>query len=130
MKTTRNQGKHLPQVHIGLNDARALLTMVTAYLLYLRKAVPPSPKQETRVRVLRSVQQRLAALLASPQQAEETPIWLTYQEWHLLDEAMSGYMQLVRALVPASRQRDETLLEIERFRDTLSGFQATPVMLK
>ena len=130
MKTTRNQGKHLPQVHISLNDARVLLTMVTAYLLYLRKAVPPSPKQETRVRVLRGVQQRLAALLASPQQAEETPIWLTHQKWHLLDEAMSGYVQLVRALVPASRQRDETLREIERFRDTLSGFQATPVILK
>ncbi len=43
---------------------------------------------------------------------------------------MSGYVQLVRALVPASRQRDETLREIEGFRDTLSGFQATPVMLK
>jgi hypothetical protein len=130
MKTTRNQGKHLPQVRIGLNDARVLLTMVTAYLLYLRKAVPPSPKQETRVRVLQGVQQRLAALLASPQQAEDTPIWLTHQEWHLLDEAISSYIQLVRALVPASRQRDETLQEIERFRDTLSGFQATPVILK
>jgi hypothetical protein len=130
MKTTRNQGKHLPQVHIGLNDARVLLTMVTAYLLYLRKAVPPSPKQETRVRVLRGVQQRLAALLASPRQQEDTPIWLTHQELHLLDEAISGYVQLVRTLVPASRQRDETLREIEGFRDTLSGFQATPVMLK
>lgn len=30
MKTTRNQGKHLPQVHIGLNDARALLTIINA----------------------------------------------------------------------------------------------------
>jgi len=130
VKTTRNQGKHLPQVHIGLNDARVLLTMVTAYLLYLRKAVPPSPKQETRVRVLRGVQQRLAALLASTGQQEDTPIWLTHQELHLLDEAMSGYVQLVRALVPASGQRDETLREIEGFRDTLAGFQATPVMLK
>ena len=130
MKTTRNQGKHLPQVHIGLNDARVLLTMVTAYLLYLRKAVPSSPKQEMQLRVLRGVQQRLAALLASTRQQEVTPIWLTHQELHLLDEAMSGYVQLVRALVPASRQRDETLREIEEFRDTLSGFQATPVMLK
>ena len=69
-------------------------------------------------------------LLAGGKQAAETPIWLTHQEWHLLDEAMSGYVQLVRALVPASRQRDETLREIEGFRDTLSGFQATPVMLK
>src|SRR5260370_41672350 len=109
MKTTRNQGKHLPQVHIGLNDARVLLTMVTAYLLYLRKAVPPSPKQEMQLRVLRGVQQRLAALLASTRQQEVTPIWLTHQELHLLDEAMSGYRQLVRAWGPASRQRAGTL---------------------
>src|SRR5260221_259439 len=73
MKTTRSQVAKVPQAHIGLNDARVLLTMVTAYLLYLRKAVPPSPKQETQLRVLRSVQQRLSALLASPQKAEEKP---------------------------------------------------------
>ena len=73
MKTTRNQGKHLPQVHIGLSDARVLLTMVTAYLLYLRKAVPPSPKQETRVHVLRGVQQRLAALLLPPASKKSHP---------------------------------------------------------
>src|SRR5260370_26748237 len=104
--------------------------MVTAYLLYLRKAVPPSPKQETRVRVLRCVQQRLAALLASTGQQEDTPIWLTHQELHRLDEAISGYVQLARTLVPASRQRDETLPEIRGVRETLSGFQGTPLVLK
>ena len=119
-KIAQSQGKHLPQARIGLNDAWVLLTMVTAYLAYLRKAVPPSPKRETRVRVLRGVQQRLAALLASSRQPEDTPIWLTRQELHMLDEAMSGYVQLVRALVPASRQRDETLREIEGFRDILN----------
>ena len=119
MKTTRNQGKHLPQVHIGLNDARVLLTMVTAYLLYLRKAVPPSPKQETQLRVLRSVQQRLSALLASPQQAEETPIWLTQQEIQALYEALSGFARLIRLIIPASTLRDETIRDIEGFHETL-----------
>ena len=120
MKTTRSQIANVPQAHIGLNDARMLLTMVTAYLAYLRKAVPPSPKRETRVHVLRGVQQRLAALLASTGQPVDTLIWLTRQELHLLDEAMSGYVQLVRALVPASTLRDETLREIEGFRDILN----------
>ncbi len=119
-KIAQSQGKHLPQALIGLNDARVLLTMVTAYLAYLRKAVPPSPKRETRVRVLRGVQQRLAALLAATGQPVDTPIWLTQQELHLLDEAMSGYVQLVRALVPASTLRDETLREIGGFRDILN----------
>ncbi len=120
MKTARIQGKLLPQARIGLNDARVLLSMVTAYLVYLHKAVPLSPKRETSIRMLRGVQQRLAVMLASSHQPEDTPIWLTQQELHLLDEAMSGYVQLVRALIPASRQRDETLREIEGFRDTLN----------
>jgi hypothetical protein len=119
MKTTRSQVANVPQAHIGLNDACVLLTMVTAYLLYLRKAVPPSPKQETRLRALRSVQQRLSALLASPQQAEETPIWLTQQEIQALYEALSGFARLIRLIIPASTLRDETIRDIEGFRETL-----------
>ncbi len=119
MKTTRSQVAKVPQAHIGLNDARVLLTMVTAYLLYLRKAVPPSPKQETQLRVLRSVQQRLSALLASPQQAEETLIWLTQQEIQALYEALSGFARLMRVIIPASTLRDETIRDIEGFHETL-----------
>jgi hypothetical protein len=96
-----------------------LLTLVTAYLLYLRKAVPPSPKQETQLRALRSVQQRLSALLASPQQTEETPIWLTQQEIQALYEALSGFARLIRLIIPASTLRDETIRDIEEFRETL-----------
>src|SRR5260370_9919666 len=119
MKTTRSQVANVPQAHIGLNDACVLLTMVTAYLLYLRKAVPPSPKQETQLRVLRGVQQRLSALLASPQQAEETLIWLTQQEIQALYVALSGFALLVLVIIPASTLRDETILWIEGFRETL-----------
>ena len=119
MKTTRSQIANVPQAHIGLNDACVLLTMVTAYLLYLRKAVPPSPKQKTQLRSLRSVQQRLSALLASPQQAEETPIWLTQQEIQALYEALSGFARLIRLIIPASTLRDETIRDIEEFRETL-----------
>jgi len=37
-----------------------------------------------------------------------------------LEEAMSGFVQLARQVVPASNVRDETLLQIEGFRDILS----------
>src|SRR5260370_5031040 len=119
MKTTRSQVANVPQAHIGLNDACVLLTMVTAYLLYLRKAVPPSPKQETQLRVLRGVQQRLSALLASPQQPQQTLIWLTHQEIQAFYEARSGFALLMRVIIPASTLRDDAIRDIEGFRETL-----------
>ena len=45
-------------------------------------------------------------------EVEETPIWLTWQEIRALDEALSGFVQVVHVLVPASSERDETLREI------------------
>jgi len=47
------------------------------------------------------------------------PVWLTRQEIRALDEALSGFVQVVRVVVPASSERDETLREIEGFRDML-----------
>ena len=119
MKTTPSQGEKVPQARIGLNDVRALLGMLTAYLAYVRKAVPPSQKRETKIRVLQGIRGRLATVLAAPYQREDTPIWLTRPELEVLEEAMSSFVQLVREMIPVSNSRDETLREIEGFRDTL-----------
>lgn len=119
MKTAPGQGEKVPQARIGLNDVRALLGMLTAYLAYVRKAVPPSQKRETKIRVLQGMRGRLATVLAAPYQREDTPIWLTQPELEALEEAMSGFVQLVREMIPVSNSRDETLREIEGFRDTL-----------
>ncbi len=54
-------------------------------------------------------------------EVEKTPIWLTWQEIRALDEALSGFVQVVRVVVPASSERDETLREIEGFREMLKG---------
>jgi len=97
----------------------ALLSMLTGYLAYLRKAVLPSPRRETQLRTLEGLQRRLAALLTASRQDEDTPIWLTQQEIRALDEALSGFVQVVRMMIPASSERDETLREIEGFRDML-----------
>ena len=119
MKTAPGQGEKVPQARIGLNDVRALLGMLTAYLAYVRKAVPPSQKRETKIRVLQGMRGRLATVLAAPYQREDTPIWLTRPELEALEDAMSGFVRLVREMIPASNSRDETLREIEGFRDTL-----------
>jgi len=119
MKTAPGQGEKVPQARIGLNDVRALLGILTAYLAYVRKAVPPSQKRETKIRVLQGMRGRLAPVLAAPYQREDTPIWLTRPELEALEEAMSSFVQLVREMIPVSNSRDETLREIEGFRDTL-----------
>ncbi len=114
-----DQGNKVPQVRVGLGDIQALLSMLTGYLTYLRKAVPASPRRATQIRTLERLRRRLAALLASSRREEETPIWLTRQEIQALNEALSGFVQVVRIVIPASSMRDETLREIEGFRDML-----------
>jgi hypothetical protein len=114
-----DQGNKVPQVRVGLGDIQALLSMLTGYLTYLRKAVLPSPRRETQLRTLEGLRRRLAALLTASRQEEDTPIWLTRQEIQVLDEALSGFVQVVRTMIPASSMRDETLREIEGFRDML-----------
>ena len=114
-----DQGNKVPQVRVGLGDIQALLSMLAGYLTYLRKAVPPSPRRETQIRTLEGLRRRLAVLLTASRQDENTPIWLTQQEIRALDEALSGFVQVVRMMIPASSTRDETLREIEGFRDML-----------
>ncbi len=120
MKSTLpDQGDKVPQVRVGLGDIQALLSMLTGYLAYLRKAVSPSPRHKTQIRTLEGLRRRLVALLASPRQDEDIPIWLTQQEIRALDEALGGFVQVVHVIIPASSERDETLREIEGFRQRL-----------
>lgn len=121
-----DQGNTVPQVRVGLGDIQALLSMLTGYLTYLRKAVPPSPRREMQLRTLEGLRRRLATLLTAPRQEEDIPIWLTQQEIRALDEALSGFVQVVRVLIPASSMRDETLREIEGFRERLKGMAECP----
>ena len=126
MRPAKGESKAIPQVRIGLNDARALLAMLKGYLAYVYRAVPSSHKRDAQIRVLQGVRGRLEALLAAPDRAEVTPIWLTQQEIQVLDEALSGFVQAVRAVVPASSLRDETLREIEGFRGMLHVMFCSP----
>ena len=107
----------VPYIPLSSNDLRAMVAIVTAYRTYLRHGVPPSPKRERSMRLLQGLEQHLTPLVAAPQGQEERVIPLTTQEIQVLGEAMDGFVQLVRQLVPPSSQRDELLQEIEGFRD-------------
>src|SRR5260221_9678861 len=63
-----DQGNKVPQVRVGLGDIQALLSMLTGYLAYLRKAVLPTPRRETQLHTLEGLQRRLAALLTASRQ--------------------------------------------------------------
>jgi hypothetical protein len=98
---------------------RAIVAIVTAYRTYLHHGVLPSPKRERSLRLLQGLERRLTPLVAAPQGQEEHIIPLTTQEIQVLGEAMDGFVQVVRQLVPPSNQRDDLLHEIEDFRDYL-----------
>jgi hypothetical protein len=109
----------VPQAPISCNDLRAIVAIVTAYLAYLRNRKPPLLKRERTLRLLQGIQQRLTAHVAAPQQLEETSIPLTAQEIHALEDAMGGFVQLVRQVIPSSNQRDDLLQQIEDLREHL-----------
>ena len=46
----------VPHVPLSCNDLRAMVTIVTAYLTYLRHGVPPSPKRERSIRLLHGLE--------------------------------------------------------------------------
>ena len=107
----------VPHVPLSCTDLRAMVAIVTAYRTYLRHGVPPSPKRERSLRLLQGLEQRLTPPVAAPQGQEERVIPLTTQEIQVLEEAMDGFVQVGRQLVPPSSQRDDLLQEIEGFRD-------------
>ena len=109
----------VPHVPLSGNDLRAMVAILTAYLTYPRHGVPPSPKRERDIRLLQGLERRLTLLVAAPQGQEERVIPLTTQEIQVLEEAMDGFVQVVRQLVPPSNQRDDLLHEVDGFRDYL-----------
>ena len=109
----------VPLMPLSGSDLRAMVAIVTAYRTYLRHGVPPSPKRDRSIRLLQELERRLTPLVAAPQGQEEHVIPLTMQEIQVLEEAMDGFVQVVRQLLPLSNQRDDLLHEIEGLRDYL-----------
>src|SRR5260370_17785604 len=103
------QGNEVPQGRVGLGDIQALLSMLTGYLTYLRKAVPASPRRATQIRTLERLRRRLAALLASSRRGGEPPLWLTREEIPALKEGVSRVLPGERPHTPAPTLPDGPL---------------------
>lgn len=111
----------VPHVTLHPNDIIVFEQVITGYLAFLRRGIPPSKKRDTQVRMLQQLHQRFIALThAEHAQRELSCIPLTADEIQALDDALRGFVMLVRQMVPASRERDETLRDIENLRQQLA----------
>ena len=110
------QQHNFPTINIGLNDLSVLRNVIWGYLAYSRRTTKPTPERQEQARLLDGIYQRL---LAKPNSAAEVHIHLQLPEIQALNTAMLGFCAFVRQKVPPSRDRDETLQDLEGFRQML-----------
>ena len=110
------QGNELPTVPIGFNDLAALRSIISGYLVVLRRTSAQSLQRQMHMRLLQSVYQRLTGISA---QAVEARIFLSVPEVEALNTALLGFAAFVRQKVPSSTERDETLQILELLRRQL-----------
>ena len=112
----------VPHVTLHPNDIIVLESVVKGYLAFLRRGIPLSKKRDAQVRTLQQLRQRFIALThADHAQRELSCIPLTADEIQALDDALCGFNMLVRQMVPASRERNETLRDVENLRHQVAG---------
>ncbi|HEU0004233.1 MAG TPA: hypothetical protein VFQ36_25235 [Ktedonobacteraceae bacterium] len=110
------QQHDFPTIQIGFDDLSVLRNVIRGYLAYSRRTTKPTPERQEQARLLDGIYQRL---LAKPNSAAEVHIHLQLPEIHALNTAMLGFCAFVRQKVPPSRDRDETLQDLEGFRQML-----------
>lgn len=107
--------RDVPTFILSLNDLAVLRSVICGYLAYARRALPLQQSQ-SHLRLLEGLYQRLSRI---PSNVLEVSIPLMDTEIHALDSALRGFSAFVRLKVSPSRDRDETLQDLERFRQQL-----------
>jgi hypothetical protein len=115
-RMTQRQVNELPTLPIGFNDLAVLRSIISGYLVYLRRTVAHSPHRQTQMRLLEGIYQRLTGISA---QAVEARIFLSVAEVEALNTAILGFAAFVRQKVSPSTERDETLQTLELLRQHL-----------
>jgi len=106
-----------PELILGFNDVAALRSIIRAYLTYGRRTVPPSQEREIQYHLLERLYLRLAGMHPAE---SEIYLTLTLSEIRALNSALVGFAGFVRQKVSPSREREETLRDVERLREKLS----------
>src|SRR5713226_5832711 len=110
---SQNQLQGVPNLLLGFNDLSVLRSVIRGYVTYTRRSVPSSPKRDIRLHLLEDVYRRLTGI---PPGTLEVHIMLLVSEIRALDSAFQGFAAFVRQKVPPSKERDETLRDLEGFR--------------
>ena len=112
----REQAYDFPTLRIGYGDLSVLRNVIRGYLAYSRRTMKPTPGSIEQARLLEDIYQRL---ISRPYGSTEVHFHLLAEEVHALNAAMLGFCAFVRSKVPPSRDRDETLQDLEAFRQSL-----------
>jgi hypothetical protein len=109
---------NFPTLRIGYGDLSVLRNVIRGYLAYSRRTTKPTAESIQQARLLEGIYQRLIARSGG---LMEVHIHLLAEEVYALDTAILGFCGFVRLKVPPSHDRDETLQDLEKFRQSLLG---------
>jgi hypothetical protein len=106
----------VPTLALGFHDLVALRGIIRAYITYTRRASQPIQARQDQLEVLEGLYTRLAGV---PANVRDIAFLLSIAEVAALNAAIAGFCAFVRSKVPPSRERDETLQDVERMREVL-----------
>ena len=107
-----------PNLRLSLNDLAVLRSVICGYVAYVRRTIPPAHQPRVQLHLLDNLYQRLSGI---PSNALDVQIPLLAPEIRALESALLGFAAFVRQKVPPSKDRDETLQDLERFRQQLAA---------
>ena len=108
---------HLPTLALSFNDLASVRSIIRAYITYTRRVSQPTRERDEQMHVLESLYLRLANM---PVNVADVALLLSVAEVVALDCAIAGFCAFVRNKVSPSRERDETLQDVERLRKALA----------
>lgn len=108
----------LPELPLGFGDLGVLRDIIQAYLAFLPRSGLSAQEKQTQMHLLKGVSYKLADI---PKQAVEARIILSVGEIYALSCAIQVFMAFVRNKVSPSCERDETLQDVARLRQSLLG---------
>jgi hypothetical protein len=108
---------HLPTLALNFNDLASVRSIIRAYITYTRRVSQPTRERDEQMHVLESLYLRLANM---PVNVADVALLLSVAEVVALDCAIAGFCAFVRKKVSPSRERDETLQDVERLRKALA----------
>lgn len=112
-------GENVPCLYLSFNDISVLRNVIRGYLAYARRTSLPTGERQAQFTLLESLYDRFAMIHSGLQ---EIPFFLSKTEIQALAAALAGFMTFIRQQVPQSKNRNDTLRDLELFRQHLTSW--------